>query len=638
MPHQSRSFITAYGRVSLCLLAFGTDTLAVSAVAEEAEPASSKTESTAHADFEETIIVASRVPTPLSNLGVSVSVIERSELELRGYSDVADFLDLLPGVSTTRDGGLGKAAALRIRGEEGFRTRIILDGIDIADPSSPQISPRIEHILAEGLERIEVLRGPQGLMYGADAGGVVALTSISPADGFSANLVTEAGERGHRRLGAQLAGGSDNLAGSLSVSDIQSDGFNARASDSLAPDSDGYENTTVHATVSWKVSPGWSLNASLHDITGDNDYDGCFDTQTFALLNDCTDEYEQTAWRVASVLGSEDADITLSYEESETDRAFFSAGVPSFSAEGDHEEITVLGNWRPVQGHRLTAGLDITTQALDDGFINRERDNKGAFAEYAFPVGAANVMLGVRFDDNDDFGQHTSWRMAWHSPLPTDRLPLVVKAAVGTGFRAPSLYEVAYNQGPFGFPPASDTDLVEEQSQGWEIGLTWQPEGGSLAVTWFDQEIDDEIFFDLAAFSGYLQSEGSTQSKGLEADGEITLGAAWRLSANLTWNETETAEGESRAYRPEWTGAVSLFWQGDFLNAVVSGRVARDAIDTLGQPMPDTERLDASITANLSDNLRVSARMNNITNDRAPQLRDYNSMPRALFLSLRYSI
>ena len=56
--------MTAYGRVSLCLLAFGTGTLAVSAVAEEAEPASSKTESTAHADFEETIIVASRVPTP----------------------------------------------------------------------------------------------------------------------------------------------------------------------------------------------------------------------------------------------------------------------------------------------------------------------------------------------------------------------------------------------------------------------------------------------------------------------------------------------------------------------------------------------------------------------------------------------
>ena len=69
-------------------------------------------------------------------------------LELLGYSNIGDFLDLQPGVSVTRDGP-GKAAAVRIRGEEGFRTRIILDGIDIADPSSPQVSPRIEHLLSE---------------------------------------------------------------------------------------------------------------------------------------------------------------------------------------------------------------------------------------------------------------------------------------------------------------------------------------------------------------------------------------------------------------------------------------------------------------------------------------------------------
>ena len=117
--------------------------------------------------LEETVVVASRVPTPLNRLGVSVLVTDRESLELLGYSNIGDFLDLQPGVSVTRDGGPGKAAAVRIRGEEGFRTRIILDGIDIADPSSPQVSPRVEHLLSEGLQRIEVLRGC--LLYTSDA-------------------------------------------------------------------------------------------------------------------------------------------------------------------------------------------------------------------------------------------------------------------------------------------------------------------------------------------------------------------------------------------------------------------------------------------------------------------------------------
>ena len=55
--------------------------------------------------LEETVIVASRVPTPLSRIGVSVSVTDRETIEILGYSDVADFLDLQPGVSVTRDGG-----------------------------------------------------------------------------------------------------------------------------------------------------------------------------------------------------------------------------------------------------------------------------------------------------------------------------------------------------------------------------------------------------------------------------------------------------------------------------------------------------------------------------------------------------
>ena len=160
------------------------------------------------AAIEETVIVASRVADLSHQVGVSVSVLDRDDILSLGYPDLGSLLDTQPGVTVTMDGGFGKAAAVRIRGEEGFRTRIVLDGINIADPSSPQISPRIEHILGSELTRVEILRGPQGLLWGADAGGVVLMSTIDQAatTGVDASVEIGGNEFGQAAIKGTYAG------------------------------------------------------------------------------------------------------------------------------------------------------------------------------------------------------------------------------------------------------------------------------------------------------------------------------------------------------------------------------------------------------------------------------------------------
>ena len=117
---------------------------------------------------------------PDDQIGVSVSVIDEDTMRSLAYPDLASLLDTQPGVTVTMDGGYGKAAAVRIRGEEGYRTRIVLDGINIADPSPPGQSP----YRAFGEQRLdpgEILRGPQGLLWGADAGGVILMSTTDAA-------------------------------------------------------------------------------------------------------------------------------------------------------------------------------------------------------------------------------------------------------------------------------------------------------------------------------------------------------------------------------------------------------------------------------------------------------------------------
>jgi len=130
--------------------------------------------------LEEVIVTSSRIEMPLRQVGTSVSVITQQEIVQRGFNSLYDVLRSQPSVAVSNPGGAGNATSLRIRGEEGYRTLVLLDGIDISDTSAPQVGPRVEHLLSSGISRVEILRGPQGLMYGADAGGVINISTIAP--------------------------------------------------------------------------------------------------------------------------------------------------------------------------------------------------------------------------------------------------------------------------------------------------------------------------------------------------------------------------------------------------------------------------------------------------------------------------
>ena len=153
-------------------------------------------------NLEEIIITSSRVPMPLRQVGTSVSVVTSPEIQQRGFSSLYEILRSQPAIGVSNSGGAGKPTALRIRGEEGFRTQVLLDGINISDASGTQIGPNLEHLMSAGINRVEILRGPQGLMYGADAGGIVNITTAAPSEGLTGELSAEGGRYGTQQLGA----------------------------------------------------------------------------------------------------------------------------------------------------------------------------------------------------------------------------------------------------------------------------------------------------------------------------------------------------------------------------------------------------------------------------------------------------
>lgn len=607
----------------------------IAALADSSTAAADKSNAVKEALIDEMVIVASRVPTTFNQVGVSVSLLDADDITLLGYADVATLLDTQPGVAVTEDGGFGKAANVRIRGEEGYRTRILFDGIDIADPSSPQISPRIEHLMTQGLSRIEILRGPQGLLYGADAGGVISIRSQQPTTGFNGALRTEYGAAGFNLYGINIAGGNDQISGALSASDLTTDGINARADDVINPDLDGYENQTIHSTVTAQVNKALSLSATFHDIDGNNEYDNCYDSETFAVINHCRDNYAQRAWRVAGSWATADSNHELAYSESQTDRQFVSANVESYRTSGGTKTGSFLGSWRPSEQQRLTYGVDISTQSLDDG-SQKSRDNTGIYSELLQRLGNTTLTAGLRYDDNDDFGENTAWRVSAVHPIELTTGALTLRAAAGTGFRAPSLYEIAYNTGPFSYAPARGADLAQEKTGGWEIAARFEHANHISEIIYFDQWINEEIYFDLASYSGYLQRAGRARAKGIELVSEIAVTARFKLLTNGAWTDTETRSGAQRPYRPTWILRVGLQWQGDQSRVALTSRSAADAVDISGNPADDYSVVDLSATYQLGTHLRLNTRLENLFDDDYQQVAGFNSQGRAWYAGLQY--
>lgn len=598
------------------------------------------TVSLANDKLEEIIITSSRVEMPLRKIGTSVSVVTQQDIEDRGYSSLVDVLRSQPAISVSNTGGAGKATALRIRGEAGYRTLVLLDGIDITDTSGTQASPRWEHLQSAGISRVEILRGPQGLMYGADAGGIVNIQSRSPEQGIGGELSAEGGRYDTQLYTAHLGGGNENLDFSLSASDFDTAGFNSRTTDTQLKDDDGYENTSLHGRVGWNATENLRFELIGHDVDADNEYDSCFSNTTFANVDDCSDDFSQTSYRGTAELNTGSFSHKLAYSESTTQKAFFSEGESSFAADGGLERFEYLGSWNGTESLRLVYGVDLETESLDDGSVDTDRDQAGYYAEYQGDFGEQLfVTAGARYDDNDDFGTHTSYRASVAYLISVSAGEIKLKGTYGTGFRAPSLYEISYNKGPFAAPPASDTDLSEETTKGFDLGIAYYADNGaSLEMVYFDQATDDLIDFDLIAYSGYIQLSGESSSTGIELSGDVPVADTWFLTGNYTYNDAEGPDGGQRLRAPKHLANLGISYRPEgALSINLNVRGSYDAVDGFGVEIDDYEVLDLSARYQVMDSLEFFGRVENLLDEDYEEVPTYNTSGIAGYAGVRFS-
>ncbi len=587
----------------------------------------------AQPQLEEVLVIASRVETSVREVGAAVSVLDQAAIALRGHASMAELLRTQPGIAVSNTGGPGKATALRIRGEEGHRTLVMIDGVNIADPTATQVGPQIQHLTAgTDIERVEILRGPQGFIYGADAGGVVNILTRT-GGGFASEAYAEAGRYGTQRWQGFVANGTSRGDGFLSAQHLTTDGFNAHTSDTTG-EVDGYENTTLHGKLGLNAGDAWRGQLVLRHTDATSDYDSCGSI-------DCVNEFTQSIARLSGRYQGERWQHEISLAGTEVARQNIDAGLTTFDSEGHTRKLDYLGSTRLAPSVTWVWGGDARNERITANDGERgERDQLGLFSEVQASVAdALYVSAGLRFDDHDDFGEHLSHRLsaAYIQTLEGGR-SLKYRSSWGTGFRAPSLSELFYNRRDGVTPPAADVTLREETSEGYDLGVEFYTASGySVQLGYFDQRIEQEIYFDLLSFSGYLQGRGVSHSRGGELFVETPLASWLTLTANYTYNDTSGSDDQPRVRRPRHllNLSASLMSADERWRTLVHWRASRDAeseIFGVGRvPLDDYGVMDVSTQFQVSEHLTLLVRLENALDEQYQEVNEYHTAGRAAY-------
>ena len=267
--------------------------------------------------MEEIIVVSNRIPIPLKKIATSVSVLNEQEILNYGNISIKDVIRQTTAIGTTSNGGMGSTSSIRIRGEEGFRTLVLFDGLRLSDPSAPQVTTPIEHLLSNGINKIEILRGPQGLSYGADAGGVISISTNSAEEGFKLNMDGQTGSFGTELGSVTLSANNKEIDFSLFASELYAEGYNARTSDNIFADDDGYENDTIHVRMGANLNEKLKLQVVHRNVEGRTEYDGCFAEIT---VYDCESIYQLANSRISLDFSNDGYGHSLAYSKNETKR------------------------------------------------------------------------------------------------------------------------------------------------------------------------------------------------------------------------------------------------------------------------------------------------------------------------------
>ncbi len=534
------------------------------------------------------IVTANGSESNSEDVGQAVTEIKLNTLESRQTVSIAELLSTTPGVTVTRNGGIGQTTAVRIRGAEDSQTLTLIDGVRVNDPSSPGGAFDFANLLSGNISRIEVLRGPNSVPWGSQAlGGVVNIVTAPTPYNFGGNIRAEYGYKNSKQLVGQIGGTLGKVSASLGGGYFDDDGISAFAGGS---ERDGYRQYAANGRVGIALSETVSLDFRGYYANSRTQYDGFQSVFPYAQTDTAEFSKTQELFGYAG-LNAQTGNLKsrLSFTISDINRDYFDPAfgtAVSYLGRGRVERFEYQGDWTISDAVRTVFGIEHENSRYADGFDRFTTRASSGYAQLIVkPVDNLTLTGGARVDDHKTYGSKATFsaNAAWR---PLDGT--IIRASFGQGFKAPTLFQL--------FSFYGNSTLKPETADSFDFGVEQSLIDGALKIgaTYFHRDTANQIDFASCFGSsaarcitqpdGYYDNIARTRAEGVEAF--VEMRPSGRLTATINYSLIDAKNRVSGApliRRPVNSINAAIDWNPrDWLKLGASVQSVSDSVDGFG--------------------------------------------------------
>jgi len=576
------------------------------------------------------VVSASRMLSPAGYSGSSQSVLTGESIEQAGYPDTLQVLQGLPGISIVQDGGPGQRSSIFLRGAKGNATKVLVDGIPINDNSAFG-GADLSQFPVDLIERVEVLRGPQGIVHGADAmAGVINIITKKGEEKPSVFLNAEAGSYNTWKMGLGASGATNGLNYYACVEKYHTDGFSSYSKkQGGGREDDSFDRETLYTKIGIIPTENTFINLRVQHEEGSVD----FDTSSFlgVIENGAKTEQEQTF--LSTEFGAKLWDDQLvskfvfslfSQTRDTTDPGWGDTDYDLETYTLDWQNNLLLDRQEIVFGtdyEHSEANSSGLASAEDMGICGVYIEDRATLLDNWF------ATFGVRRSEHSEYKGKTTYHADTAYIVPVTETKL--RAAYGTGFRSPTLSELYDNSWGNANP-----NLQPETSKGWEIGLD-QPliKNATVGITYFHTDYKNFITYVGWGLPNENIDEASAEGIEIYLDYQIMSNLNFYSSYTYQDNDDKSSGNSFELRRPEHQVSAVLNYAPTpkwNINLNVTYRGSSDDMNFSAFPATPVKN-DACILANLAasyqltEPIKLFGRINNLLDEDYETAYGYNT-------------
>ncbi len=500
--------------------------------------------------LEPMVVTSNRYETPIDEVGSSITVITSKEIERSKKASVLELLRSVPGLDVVRTGGPGQLTNVYLRGSNPWQTLVLLDGVELNDPSTIGGELDFANLSTDNVERIEILRGPQSTLYGSSAmGGVINIITKRGKGNPKGFVSAEGGTYYTSREKAGISGGTDAVNYSLGVSRLDTGGFSVADSDYGNREKDGYGRTSLNARVGLTPLKNLNVDLMLNYLQSraelDNGGGSGQDDPNHHVTSEQVSFRAQADLSLFNDFWIQKLGVSFNNLDRNGDNPF-DASHPSDLEKYNYHGQTVKVDWQHILNLHKTNTLTFGLERKEE-YANSDYHSESAWGPYDSIWREQHASLtggyiqdrislwdrwfttmGVRVDSHSQFGEKATYRFT--SAYTVKETGTTFKGSYGTGFKAPSLYQLYSNYG--------ERNLKPEKSTGWDAGFEQNVPAlnATFGATYFDNDFDNLISFN-SPLNKY-ENISRARTKGVEVSVTVKPLSALTLQGSYTWMKT----------------------------------------------------------------------------------------------------